>query len=113
MRSISLRTVLRHAPGLGLLGLIAVSSLSAPAPARAGMVENMILSKCGEAMLADFKKAGRTPPAGMVDETCQCVLTGWQQKKGLDTSIKSCSTAATNKSGLNSANPTAGTNNNP
>lgn len=98
-------SLLRQVPGLGLMGLVAISGLVVAHPARAGMVENMILSKCSEAMLSDFKKAGQTPPAGMVDETCQCVLKGWLNKQGLDASIKTCSAAATAKYGLNKTAP--------
>ncbi|MEY3735228.1 MAG: hypothetical protein RLZZ624_286 [Cyanobacteriota bacterium] len=97
--------LLRRFPGLGLVGLMAIGGLTAGAPARAGMVENMILSKCSETMLGEFKKAGQTPPAGMVDETCHCVLKGWLNKQGLDVPIKTCSAAATAKYGLNKTTP--------
>lgn len=99
--------LLRRFPGLGLVGLVAIGGLSVAPPARAGMVENMILSKCSEAMLSDFKKAGQTPPPGMVDETCHCVLKGWINKQGLDGPIKTCSAAATAKYGLNKSTPAA------
>lgn len=98
-------SMLRRFPGLGLVGLVAIGSLAAAPPASAGMVENMILSKCSEAMLSDFKKAGQTPPPGMVDETCQCVLNGWINKQGLDGPIKTCSAAATAKYGLKKNTP--------
>ena len=41
----------------------------------------------------------------MVNDTCNCVLTRWQQKLGLDTAIKTCSADATAKYGLSSAAP--------
>ena len=91
----------RIAPHLGLLGLFGLAGLAALPPARAGMVENMILSKCSSQMGDEFKKAGQTPPPGMVHETCHCVLKGWQQKQGLDQAIKSCSAASTAKYGVN------------
>lgn len=103
MTPISLSSLCRFSQHLSLLGLLGLAGLVPVAPARAGMVENMILSKCGEAMNADFKKAGQTPPAGMVNDTCNCVLIGWQQKQGLDQSIKTCSAAASVKYGLGSA----------
>ncbi|MFM8526166.1 MAG: hypothetical protein ACKOCM_11195 [Cyanobacteriota bacterium] len=101
MTPISPTRLCRFTQPLGLLGvLIGITALMPLAPARAGMVENMILSKCGDAMNADFKKAGQTPPAGMVNDTCNCVLTGWKQKQGLEQSIKTCSAAASAKYGL-------------
>lgn len=101
--------LLRQFPRLSLVGLVAISGLTVVSPARAGMVENMILSKCGEAMTGEFKKAGKVPPAGMVDETCQCVLKGWVNKQGLQESIKTCSAASTAKYGLNKPDPAATT----
>lgn len=100
IQRVVLRPVLRFAPHLGLLGLVSLAGLAAITPARAGMVENMILSKCSSQMTDEFKKAGQTPPNGMVDETCHCVLKGWQQKQGLNAAIQTCSTAATTKYGL-------------
>ena len=52
-----------------------------PQPAGANMMEQIITSKCAEAMQADFKKAGKTPPAGMVEETCSCVADGMLKKR--------------------------------
>jgi hypothetical protein len=90
-------TAFKLTRGLSLLGLLAFSGISVLQPARAGMVENMIVSKCSEAMETDFKKSGKTPPAGMIDSTCSCVLTRWQQKLGLDTAIKTCTADARTK----------------
>jgi len=46
------------------------------APAHANMMQQIIVGKCSSAMQADFQKAGKTPPAGMVKETCTCVANG-------------------------------------
>ena len=46
------------------------------APAHANMIKQIIIGKCSSAMQDDFKKAGKTPPAGMVDETCGCIADG-------------------------------------
>lgn len=105
MIPITMTAAFRLAPHLGLLGFVSLAGLTALAPAKAGMVENAILSKCAEAMVKDFQKAGKTPPAGMVNDTCNCVLTRWQQKLGLDTAIKTCSADATAKYGMSSAAP--------
>jgi hypothetical protein len=51
------------------------------APAQANMVKQIIIGKCSSAMQDDFKKAGKTPPAGMVDETCGCIADGMLNKR--------------------------------
>lgn len=38
------------------------------------MKDQLIFHYCGKAMAADFEKAGKTPPAGMVTYTCGCVV---------------------------------------
>ena len=91
--------------GLGMLGWLAVANLGIAMPSKAGMVEDMISSKCAEAMVNDFKKANQTPPPGMVKSTCDCVLNRFKQKLGLDTAIKTCSADATKQYGLSSAAP--------
>ena len=40
------------------------------------MVKQIIIGKCSTAMQDDFKKAGKTPPAGMVGATCGCIADG-------------------------------------
>lgn len=52
-----------------------------PQSAGANMMEQIITSKCAEAMQADFQKAGKTPPAGMVESTCSCVSNGMLKKR--------------------------------
>ena len=105
MPTISLHSLARRSSRLGLAGLISLAGLAALPPARAGMVENMILSKCSEAMAADFQKSGKTAPPGAISDTCNCVLTRWQQKFGLNTAIQTCSADATTKYGLGSTSP--------
>lgn len=51
------------------------------APAHANMVQQIIVGKCSQAMQDDFKKAGKTPPAGMVDDTCGCIADGMLKKR--------------------------------
>ena len=38
------------------------------------MKDQLIFHYCSKAMQGDFSKAGRTPPAGMVAYTCNCVV---------------------------------------
>jgi hypothetical protein len=43
-------------------------------PARAeSMLDQIVINKCSSAMQADFDKAGKTPPAGLIQQTCTCV----------------------------------------
>lgn len=86
--------------GLGLLGLLVFSGISSLQPARAGMMEQIIVKQCAQQMLDDFTKAGKTAPAGMIDSTCNCVVARLQQTNKLDHSIKSCTADARAKYNL-------------
>jgi len=55
-----------------LLAAAVVAGLAAPA--QASMIDQIILNKCSAAMREDFQKAGKTPPEGMVADTCNCVV---------------------------------------
>jgi hypothetical protein len=37
------------------------------------MLDQMVIKKCSAAMQADFDKAGKTPPTGLIQKTCGCV----------------------------------------
>ena len=37
------------------------------------MLDQIVIKKCTTAMQADFDKAGKTPPAGLIQRTCSCV----------------------------------------
>ena len=51
-------------------------------------------------MQADFKKSGKTPPAGMVEETCSCVADGMLKKRqSLEQAKSLCVEQATVKYG--------------
>ena len=60
------------------------------APAHANMVKQIIVGKCSSAMQDDFKKAGKTPPAGMVGETCGCIADGYSKGQSLDQAKDVC-----------------------
>ena len=61
------------------------------APAHANMIKQIIVGKCSSAMQDDFKKAGKTPPAGMVDETCGCIADGMlNRRQSLDQAKDVC-----------------------
>jgi hypothetical protein len=52
----------------------ALIPLVAPTVVKAqSMLDQMVVKKCTAAMQADFDKAGKTPPAGLIQQTCGCV----------------------------------------
>ena len=60
-------------------------------PAHANMMQQIIVGKCSSAMQADFQKSGKTPPAGMVNDTCTCVANGMlSQGQSLDQAKTTC-----------------------
>lgn len=77
-----------------------LGALVMPQSAGANMMEQIITSKCAEAMQADFQKAGKTPPAGMVEATCSCVAEGMLKKRqSLEQAKSLCVKQATAKYG--------------
>jgi hypothetical protein len=72
-----------------------LASLAFVAPAQAqSMLDQIILQKCSAAMQADFAKAGQTPPTGLVQQTCGCVVQQMQATHNLDLAKTVCSQQA-------------------
>ncbi|MEB3235830.1 MAG: hypothetical protein VKM98_10430 [Cyanobacteriota bacterium] len=63
-------------PAATALILLSEVLLLGLAPAQAGpnMKDQLIVYFCSRAIRAEFQKAGKTPPAGMVASTCDCVV---------------------------------------
>ena len=59
------------------------------------MMDQMIFSKCSAAMNADFQKAGKTPPDGMVQNTCNCVVKKIDETHNIDLAKQICTQKAT------------------
>lgn len=62
---------------LGLvITLTALVQPQQPASAQVGanMKDQLIYRYCSRAMAGDFSKANRTPPSGMIRDTCTCVV---------------------------------------
>ena len=55
---------------------------------------------CSQAMASELSLAGKTAPAGMVKETCGCVVTQLNQKSSLDQAKGICKQMAAAKYGL-------------
>ena len=94
--------LLPHQARVGLLGALVAAAFTplAPQAAQANMVQQIIVGKCTEAMQAEYKKASKTPPAGMVGETCTCVADGMlKHRQSLDQAKATCVQQATKKYG--------------
>lgn len=85
--------------GTPLLATLAAAALLAPRPAAANMIDQIIFGKCSEAMQNDFKKAGKTPPAGMVPDTCNCVVAQMKKRQSIDQAKTTCSNQSLQKYG--------------
>jgi hypothetical protein len=78
---------------ISLISIVAGTLLAAPARAQS-MLDQIIQQKCSAAMQADFAKAGKTPPAGLVQQTCTCVVQQMQATHNLDMAKSLCSQQA-------------------
>jgi len=81
-----------------VLTLSALSApwLAAPAAAQVGanMKDQLIFHYCSKAMAADFQKAGKTPPSGMVSFTCGCVVQEINRRASIDQAKAICQAKA-------------------
>ena len=66
----------------------------------ANMKDQIILGACSQAMASELSLAGKTAPAGMVNETCDCVVTQLNKKSSLDQAKQTCKQMAAAKYGL-------------
>lgn len=66
----------------------------------ANMKDQIILGACSQAMASELSLAGKTAPAGMVNETCACVVTQLNKKSSLDQAKQTCKQMAAAKYGL-------------
>ena len=81
----------------GLVALtLCLPMLGAPTQAQVGanMKDQLIFGYCSRAMAADLDKAGKTPPAGMVDHTCGCVVQQINSRANIDQAKAICQAQA-------------------
>jgi hypothetical protein len=78
-----LRLSLVAAAAVGITGF-------GPAARAESMMDQMIFSKCSSAMNADFAKAGQTPPDGLVQKTCDCVVKKISETHNIEVSKQLC-----------------------
>ena len=76
---------------------IPLMSPGAQAQVGANMKDQMIFHYCSKAMNADFTKAGKTPPKGMVDYTCGCVVQQVDGRASIDQAKAICQANAQQK----------------
>lgn len=69
------------------------------APAQASMIDQIILNKCSAAMREDFQKAGKTPPDGMVADTCNCVVEQVKNRQSIEQAKTFCTKQSLEKYG--------------
>lgn len=84
-----------------LIGACLVASAASvlAAPAQASMINQIIFKKCSEAMADDFQKAGKTPPDGMVADTCNCVVEQVGKRQTIEQAKTFCSKQSIQKYG--------------
>jgi hypothetical protein len=58
------------------------------------MLDQMVIKKCTAAMQADFDKAGKTPPAGLIQQACGCVATQLDATHNLEMAKTICTQQA-------------------
>lgn len=83
-----------------LAGCCGAVALLVPVPVLAGMLEQIVVSHCSQAMKAEFDKAAKTPPAGMIAFTCTCIADAMlTRRQSLDLAKSRCTALATRKYG--------------
>ncbi len=58
------------------------------------MLDQIVIKKCTSAMQADFDKAGKTPPAGLIQQTCDCVATQIEATHNIEMARSICTKQA-------------------
>lgn len=88
------------APLLGS-ALLSVTGLWGAAPVRASNMKDQIIQHfCLNAVTAEFRDAGKTPPAGMADFTCSCVVSQLNARASMDQAKTICRQRAVEKYSL-------------
>lgn len=84
---------------LAALGL-ALLPRSGDAQVGSNMKDQMIFHFCSKAMTAELEQAGKTPPRGMVEQTCACVVQQINGRASIDQAKAICQTQAQQKYAL-------------
>jgi hypothetical protein len=78
---------------------VAAAVAGLAAPAQASLIGQIILNKCSAAMREDFQKAGKTPPDGMVADTCNCVVEQVNNRQSIEQAKTFCTKQSLEKYG--------------
>ena len=93
------RSPLRSWTATAAFAVVGCAALGQSPTARAARIEQLIYNKCSAAMQADFEKAGKVPPEGMVDFTCTCVVQKIFSQQSITQAKNSCTKLALQKYG--------------
>ena len=92
-----LRVSSRQQPWALLVATSCIFGVTIPGARAQNMQDAIINHYCTQAMNADFAKAGKTPPAGMVAYTCNCVIQQVNARATIDQAKAICQQQATAK----------------
>jgi len=92
-----LRVSSRRQPWALLVTTSCILGVTIPGARAQTMQDALINHYCTQAMNADFAKAGKTPPAGMVAYTCNCVIQQVSARATIDQAKAICQQQATAK----------------
>ena len=92
-----LRVSLQRRPWALLVATSCIFGVTIPGARAQNMQDAIINHYCTQAMNADFAKAGKTPPAGMVAYTCNCVNQQVNARATIDQTKAICQQQATAK----------------
>jgi hypothetical protein len=73
----------------GVIAFAAIASITV-FPACAGMVDNIIFSKCSSAMRKEYEKAGKQLLLSHLNATCNCVVKEMKNNKGVEQAKSFC-----------------------
>lgn len=82
------------------LAILAVLSLGTAQPAGAEVINQIIRSTCVNAVNAEFQAYGQTPPDGMVEYTCDCVVREIRAGRSISAASATCKSQAVQHFGL-------------
>ena len=92
-----LRLNFQRWPWAALAAASCILGVAIPGARAQTMQDALINHYCTQAMNADFAKAGKTPPAGMVAYTCNCVIQQVNARATIDQAKAICQQQATAK----------------
>jgi len=77
-------------PGLPCVIAFAAIAAITVVPARAGMVDKIIFSKCSSAMRKEYEKADKQLLLSHLNATCNCVVKEMKNNKGVEQAKTFC-----------------------